>query len=718
MRLRPLPFAIAIGLLCTILPLPKVTHAQLTATLHGTLTDPSGAAVVGAIVSAQVEDSNAKPTETKSEADGKFSLTLSPGRYRLSVAHPSFERAAQDFTLSAGESRVWDVRLLLAKLSSTVVVTASAQPTTAVNTPALVDVISKEEIEARQEDVLLSLLTSEEGASFAQLGPMGGIASYFLDGGNSYYTKVLVDGTPVNEPGGAVDFSNLTLDGIDKIEVVHGASSALYGSDAMSGVIQIFTHRGTTTTPELILFGEGGSFGTGRGSAQLSGLLGAFDYSATVGYISSNGQGPGDTFRDTTLSGNFGWKFSETDSFRLTLRSNTSGAGQPGQTLLPNESEIGQASNLQDFSANLAWNFQIGNNWQQRFTGYESRFQLVEFSPEFGSFTTEYNRAGLTEQSSYLFHNGAATAGYMFEVENGPEHRENQAGYVEVRYNFGPRLTTIVGARAEANGFFGTRVVPRVGGSYALRYGHDFWGDTRLRASYGLGIVEPQMFPSGCTPILDPERSTTVQAGGDQMLANDRLRVSVTYFHNTFHDIVSFNPTAATPNCPPFGGSFFNTDLARAWGANSSLEAKVARWLRIAGNYTYDDSKVLKSPNATDLALIAGNRLFFRPLHAANLTASTHFWRMGWNIAGQYMGRRADSDFDSSVTDGVCIGFCITSTPAWVRWDLWNSMDLGHNVTLMGRVDNLFNNHYQTAVGYPALRLNYRAGIRYVWGRE
>lgn len=709
MRLGRLEALLLAGLFEFVLAVPSATKAQTTATLHGILTDPTGAAVADVHVVAQPLDSSAKPAETASNAEGKYSISVSPGRYRVSAARESFQSVEEELTLAAGESREWNARLALAKLSATVVVTGSAQPSLADTTSALVDVISKEELDQRQEDSLLRVLASEQGAAFSQLGPIGGIASYFLDGGNSYYTKVLVDGTPVNEPGGAVDFSNFTLDGIDKIEIMHGAGSALYGSDAMTGVVQVFTHRGTTTTPELILLGEGGTFDTGRGAAQLSGLTGLFDYSLTAGYIHSNGQGPGDQFRDTTLSGNFGWKFSDTDTLRLTLRNNSSGAGQPGQTLLPNGSAIGQNSDLQDFSAGLAWNFQIGNHWQEQLTGYESHFQDEEFSPEFGPFTTKYNRAGLTEQTSYLFNNGMVTAGYMFEVENGPEHRVNQAGYAEIRYNIGKRLTTIAGARVEANGFFGTRWVPRAGASYALRYGQGFWGDTRLRASYGKGIVEPEMFPAGCTPVLDPEQSTTVQAGVDQVMANDRLRLSVTYFHNSFHDIVSFASTDVNPNCPPFGGSFFNTDLARAWGANSSFEAKVTRWLRITGNYSYDDSKVISAPNATDPALVAGNRLFLRPLHAANLTATTHFWRMSWSMAGQYVGRRADSDF-------LFPPLGITSTPAWVRWDLWNSIDMGHRLTLLGRVDNLFNNHYQTAVGYPALRLNWRLGVRYVLG--
>ena len=374
---------------------------------------------------------------------------------------------------------------------------------------------------------------------------------------------MLVDGTPVNQPGGSVDFSNLTLANVDKIEIVHGASSALYGSDAMDGVIQIFTHRGVTQTPQLTIEGDGGTFGTGHGAGQLSGLLGKFDYSAAVDYFSTNGQGRDDYFRDVTSSGNFGWTFSDTDSLRLSLRNNSSDAGQPGQTLLPGEANFGQSSDLHDFAANLAWNFSTGEHWQHSLSAFESRFQLVEVSPPFGTFSSQYNRAGAQEQSSYLFKNGSFTAGYENEVENGPSAgRHNQAGYVEVHYPIlGKRLTAIAGVRVEANGFFGTRTVPRIGAAYALRTGQSgLWGATRLRASYGQGIKEPDILPLTCGPQLKPEQSTTVDAGIDQYFAVRPVAfLRSPTSHNEFRDIISFAfGGSARRTVRAFGGSYFN----------------------------------------------------------------------------------------------------------------------------------------------------------------
>jgi outer membrane cobalamin receptor len=722
MRLRLLPVIVGGILFGTFLVFPALTPAQTTPTITGILSDPSGAAVVGAQINAVTLDSSRKATTTQSGPGGKFVLVLSPGRYRVTVKHPSFILTEQEFVLAAGETPTWEVRLALEPLSSKVVVSATAEPALADTLPVPVDVITKQDSDNREEIWLGAMLTTAQGVSLGRTGAYGGASSIFVDGGNSNFTKVLVDGTPVNLPGGAVNFSNFTLENVDKIEIVHGASSALYGSDAMSGVVQIFTHRGTTRLPQLTLEGDGGTFDTGHGAAQLSGLLGAFDYSAAASFFSTNGQGLNDSFRDTTLSGNFGYRFSEANTLRVTVRSDRSIAELPGQPSLGAPTP-GQRNDINDVSANLRWDYAAGEHWQNHLVGYESRNQDVSIS-SFGPFPTEFNRAGLDEQASYQFHNGGVTAGYVFEQETGPAPtRHNQAGYTELRYQFGKRLTAIAGGRAEANGAFGTRVVPRLGASYALREGRDFWGATRLRASYGLGIKEPEMLPPGCGPDLKPERSNTFNAGMDQYLASDRLHLSFTYFHNDFRDIVSFANVSVNPNCPAFGGSFFNTDEAWAHGGSISFEAKATRWLRIVGNYTYDDTRVVKAgPMETDPAMIVGSRLFRRPLHSANLMANAHFRRMNWNVSGAYVGRRADSDFLSTFVNGVCQpgpgSPCITSNPSYVRWDLANSIALGYGFSTVARVENLLNNHYQDAVGFPALRLNWRLGMRYQWGRE
>ena len=719
MKIRLLWMA-ALAVVCLLVP-GKSIHAQSTETsnakLTGMLTDPSGAVVSGAIVRAIPSGGTA--IAATSGADGRFTLSLNAGRYRVVIAATSFTRVEQDFSFAAGETREWNVRLMLERLSANVVVSATAEPTPAAVATFPVDTITREDISERQAIWLAPLIASEPGAALSKLGAQGGVASFFLDGGDSNFTKFLVDGVPMNQPGGAIELENFDLEGVDKVEIVHGASSALFGSDAVSGVVQVLSHRGTTTTPELVLEGDGGTFESGRGSAQLSGLAGKFDYSATAGYFATSGQGPNDYMRDLGLAGNVGYKFSDTNWLRLTMRDSTFDAGVPGQELLLPPSLVDH-DNLHTFTTGLTWDFQPGEHWHNHLIGWDTRIDQGFFN-SFGNAFNLFNRAGFDEQSSYLFPRGGVTLGYTYEVENGSEggphsRRNNQAGYIEARYQFGQRVTVTAGARAEANASFGTRVVPRAGVAYALRFGHDFWGATRLRASYGEGIKEPDFFDSfsqdPCdpgNPNLSPERSKTFDAWADQVLASDRLRVSVDFFHNDYYDIVSFASFPPTAACPFGTGTFFNTDKARAYGARTSFEAKPVRWLRFSGNYTYDDSLVIASPNFFDSTLAPGNRLAKRPMHSATLVANAHFRRMNWNLAGYYVGRRTDSDF---------LGFGITSNPSYVRWDLGTSYEFTRKLSALARVENLFDRRYQEAIGYPALGLNYRLGMRFVWGGE
>jgi outer membrane cobalamin receptor len=708
-----------IAVLAVSLPAVSFAQAEARATLTGDFTDPSGAVIRDVTITAEPQTNTGVAASTKSDAAGHFSLTLVPGNYRVVISAPAFERVEENVTLAAGETREMNVKLTLEKLSASVVVTASAEPMLAADSAAPVDVVTRQDIDERDEIWLAPVLGSEPGAAISRLGAEGGVTTYFLDGGDSDFTKFLVDGVPVNEPGGAIELENYSLQSVDKIEIVHGASSALFGSDAVDGVVQIFSHRGTTSTPELELTGEGGTFGTGLGNVQLSGVAGRFDYSASGGYFATGGQGPNDYFRNVPFAGNFGWKFSDTDTLRLTVRETGSDSGVPGQTIFLPPSLVDH-DDLHNLAAGITWDFMAGDHWHNELRTTDSRIQEAYIN-SYGNSYNLYNRANFEDQATYLFPQGGVSAGYMYEVENGAEggpdsRRNNQAGYVEVRYQFGRRVTATAGVRAEANASFGTRVVPRAGIAYALRYGHDFWGATRLRASYGEGIKEPDFYDSfsndPCNPgnpNLKPEQSTTIHAGADQVLANDRFRISVDYFHNDFTDIVSFASLPPTAACPYGTGQFFNTDKARAFGANSSFEARATRWLHIHGNYTYDDTLVIASPNFYDPTLAPGNRLAKRPLHSATLIANANFHRMNWNLAGYYVGRRTDSDY---------LGLGITSNPSYVRWDLGTSYHFTRKLSALARVENLFDRRYQDAVGYPALGLNWRLGMKYVWGGE
>jgi vitamin B12 transporter len=721
------------SLLLTAVPLNAQTNAA-NAHLTGMLLDSSGAAVGDVRITAQPEGQSGAPVSSaNSSADGHYVLSVPPGRFRVRFERPPFTARDATLNFTAGENRVLDLQLHLEPLSSSVIVTAQAEPALERDTTAPVTVITRDEIDRRQAVTITDALFFAPGISIGRNGPQGGLASIFLDGGNSSFTKVLIDGTPVNEPGNAVDFSNFTLDNIDKIEIVHGAESSLYGSDAVAGVIQLFTHRGATRIPEFSMFGEGGTFNTGRGGGELSGLLGAFDYSAAASYFQTEGQGPNNTFRNRTLSGNFGYAFTNTNQIRLALRNNTSNAGIPGQTLF-DAPRLYQINDLHDFSANARWDFSSGTHWHHQLSGAESYHHQISANPVAsfpGDFTFadtfQYNRASVNAQTSYLLPKFGVTLGYQNEIENGfvsylnvgHIRRNNQGGFLDVRYRPHSHVSIDLGLRAEANGNFGTRVVPRAEAAVTLRFGTGFWGDTRYHVFYGQGIKEPRFdqsygfdpcFPGN--PTLKPEQSKTWSTGVEQKLAGDRAKISADYYSNRFYDMVSFAfcfPGKPCPATPPAGcgfgfGNFFNTDLARARGTNISAEVRPLRWLMIAGNYSYADTLVIASPNTSDPALLPGNRLIRRPPHSGSLTINTAFRGLNLTLAGYFTGVRTDSDFHF---------LNLTRNPGYARFDVAASYDFRHGVSLYAHANNVFDKQYQEVLGYPALGRDVRVGMKY-----
>ncbi len=732
------------------------------ATVQGLLTDATGAAVSGAVVTVQGLSSPADAIADYFWKRWRFRVEVPSGRYRLTITHEALTSVEQVLELRDGETRELNVMLQIEPLSANVVVSAEAQPieTTAASEP--IDIITRDEIDQRQAVELAPLLETLPGFSLAQTGPSGGVVSLFLDGGNSNFTKVLVDGIPANEPGGAIDLSNFTLDAVDKIEVVHGAQSALSGSDAVTGTVEILTHRGSTRIPLLALDSEGGSFDTGRGAAQLSGIIGHFDYSTTAAYFDTAGQGVNDRFLNRTLSGNFGLHINERDSVRLTVRDNTSDAGEPGQTLFT-PPDLDAHNGLHNLMAGLTWDFATGTHWQhhawasetdlhQLFQNLLSDYYLS--SDPFGecdfarspqavpsaycdfpyNSRNQYSRAEFGAQSTYASRRFALSAGYQYEVENAfladlsglHARRNNQAGFLDGRWQPSARLVLNAGFRAEDNASFGTRGVPRAGASYTLRNGHDFWDETRLRFIYGQGIKEPSLDQTFGTdpcnpgnPTLRPEQSRTIHAGIEQNLDGDKVNISTDYFHNDFRDIVSFTscfpggPCPVTPpaGCPSGFGTYFNTDLARAQGANISITARPNRWFNLRGNYTYDGSRVIAAPNVFNPVEAPGNRLLRRPVNSGSLILNGAFKRFDGDLAGVFIGRRADSDF-------LFPSLGLTSNPGYVRFDLAASFRFNAKITVTGRITNLLNKGYQDVLGFPALQRAAYVGMRFRFGGD
>src|SRR5208283_298898 len=466
--------------------------------ISGHLTDPGGGGVGGVRVTAQLENMPDAPLwSATSSTDGAYDLSVPPGRYRVHFSRDTFAPRDVTVELAPGTMRPLDFRMELQPLSDRVLVTAEAEPISAQLSPAPSSIVGREEIEQRQSVFFPDLLIYTPGVAFGRTGP-NGTASIFLDGGNSNFTKVLVDGTSINPPGGAVDFSILTTDNVDKVEIVRGAESAIYGTDAVSGVVQLISHRGSTVVPAFSIFSEGGTFSSYRGGGQISGLAGHFDYAGAASYLQTGGEYPNSDFINRTLSGNFGYAISDTNQLRLTLRNNSGDAGIPGEIGFTPPS-LHQRYNQELFSANARWDFATGTHWQNDLMGAEAYTRQHSFNATQSFYATDpsafcpqtnpsavataefcdyvydslysYNVASVTGQTTYSIQKFAATAGYQYTVENGSIYylpqphvrRNNQAGYLDFRYLPMSRLAFDFGARAEDNGYYGTRVVPRVG---------------------------------------------------------------------------------------------------------------------------------------------------------------------------------------------------------------------------------------------------------------
>ncbi len=252
---------------------PAAVSAQESGTLSGQVVDTLGARVAGASVTLSRDGSQV--TESKSGGEGTFTFSnLSAGRYQVTATAQGFQpRTSDPVYAGPGARATVEVVLEVGPLQQDVVVTAEAGQVLQSQTGAPVTVIDSQLLEAINKPDVLEALRLVPGAQIVQVGERGGATSLFLRGGNSNFTKVLVDGMPANDIGGGFDFSQLDTAGVDRIEVLRQTNSVRYGSDALTGVVNIQTRRGTARVPEFEYAIDGGNLSTFRNSISLGGAV-------------------------------------------------------------------------------------------------------------------------------------------------------------------------------------------------------------------------------------------------------------------------------------------------------------------------------------------------------------------------------------------------------------------------------------------------------------
>jgi len=713
--------------------------------ISGAVVDDSGRALPRARVRA-FDASGGEIAATFADEAGRFRLTATDEGCRVEASLTGFAPAS----VPCEGAQPLRVALAVAPIEETVIVTATRTEAPTAQVGASVTVFTSDDLERRRVPLVADLLRSTPGAIVVRAGAPGGVTSLFVRGGESSYNKVLLDGIPLNEPGGTFNFSGVTTDDLDRVEIVRGAQSALFGSDAMASVVQLITKRAPAASrPGGSAWIEGGTYSTIRGGGNVAGVSGGFDYAVGAARLATDNREPNNTFTDTTLSGNAGVALGASARLRFVGRAQLQHSGTPGQTaferpdldaFFEQHNGVGGAAFDQQLTAAVRQraSYSIAVTHQQstdlvadppyipRFDGRSAPFAFSDF--RFDSFNALRRHHASYQADVRLANDGAhgshlltlaadwdgerATLEDRLAATSTPASRDN-TGFVAQHQAIWPRIIVTASGRIDRNASFGTAAVPRGAVVFVAREAparrlDAAVGETRLHAAAGLGIKEPTLLQSFSpspffrgNPDLAPERSRSVEAAVEQRLARDRVRVEAVWFDNRFRNLIS----TRTTNPATFEAMYFNIGLTRARGAELTVDAAPVAPLRVRGGYTFLDSEILESTSPSSVVLQAGQSLFRRPRHSG-------FFGIGWirgrvtaDLSGVFIGRYADSDFASLQPP-------ILEHPSYATWDARVSAAVAPHASLLLSIDNLGDADYMEPLGYRALRRAVRAGVR------
>jgi len=558
---------IACLFVASLLLSPASALAAEQGSLRGTVSDPLGALVAGAKVELLNGATVVKTTTTDGAGNYAFDVTEN-ARYRVRAVAPTFQgTTSESIYVTKSVKAVLDITLATQTLTQQVSVTASATPTPIAQIAASVTVLTADDY--RQYTEVQEPLRQIPGLQVTQIGQLGGTTGLSIRGGNTDANKVLIDDVPVNDIGGAVDFSNFATVGIQQIEVLREPNSALYGSDALAGVVSLTTARGTTKLPLFTYAGDGGNFSTYHQEVTASGVARQLDYYGAFGRVDSRNNLPNDSFHNATYVGNFGWDPNPANDLRFTVRHLSFSGGQPNGILLfgiPDDA----AQKAQNTYYSGAWNNQATTKWHNeiRYGGLRLRSQFDDFAPTgipdpsgSGNFLgapitiTGANGFSVTGQAIFQFAGNTypnqfaaitnrdfvyaqtdyrvtphivALGGFKYEAERGstqssgfPASRVSRGNYsytLQISGDIGNRLYYNVGSGIEDNGLFGLAGTPRASLAYYLARpsGSGWLTGTKLHASFSKGIKEPNVFQEGSS-LFD---ILSALPDGNQLIAN------------------------------------------------------------------------------------------------------------------------------------------------------------------------------------------------------
>jgi vitamin B12 transporter len=625
-----------------------------------------------------------------------------------------------------------------------VVVTATKTEIPIKQVTSAVEVITGEQMQQRKVKTVAEALRWAQGLSVNQSGGPGTSVDVRMRGGTPEQTLVMIDGAIVNSATlGNYDFANLTTDNIDRIEILRGNQSMLWGSDAMGGVINITTKRGHGT-PNFSAFSEYGSFNSLRSGANLNGKKGPVDIAASLSRWDTSGfsainyrrgaterdgyhnwQGSirlgVDLPKDGRLEFNFRWMNGIVSFDNFLFNPVTSQFNAPADS-------FGEKSQNNEHIYSGNYTQPITDWWSQRLTLSRATQSLVSTTGTIarnlvtGLDETPFRQDSEVNTTSNRiewqnnFQLGKpllVTAGYQFREQQGENFDRvmnttflpnkivsSHAGFAEAQLNLWDRLFGTAGLRQDEYNVFGSATTYRVTGGYL----HQETG-TKLRGSYGTGFRAPTInqlfFPFFGNPNLQPEKSQGLDVGVDQTLFNDRVVLSVGYFWTRYRNLILSVQDPVVCGTSLFGVNFcaVNVGLARAQGIESSAKFKLIRdqlWIKsldLQFQYTYTTTNNLTNDGDTRLPKWPLNQwstiLSYQPIEALRVS-----------LEGRFVGQRYNNVGNTSPIGSFYV------------WNMSATYDVNSSMQVYMRADNLFSRHYEEVLFFGTPTKSIFGGMR------
>jgi vitamin B12 transporter len=625
-----------------------------------------------------------------------------------------------------------NVWLLLVALQDTVtlkpvVVTANRIPVSADAVAAAVTVMRGTDLVAQGIRTVAEALREVPGVTIVETGSFGGQASLFLRGGESDYVKVLVDGVPLNLPGGGIDLADITTDNIDRIEVVRGPGSVLYGSDAMTGVVQIFT-RGGQGTGRLGAELRAGTYGAVDAAVDVTGRNRGIGYAARVSRFSADGLYPyNNDYRNSVASARVQLTPDAGSDVSLSYRYGddvyhfpTLGDGTPADSN-QRSSERGPLFSLSAGRVLGSFEARLLATWRE----VRLLFNDEPDSPaQDGAFRSrDYVRRATTGGLlTWRTKDLTLTGGLEYEDERQRGRSEFSASFgtfpdsiavlrfttgyfTQAIIGTGEPIAITLGGRVDGNSQFGTHATYRGGLVYRVE------SDWRTRFSVGTGFKEPTFFENYArgfvtgNPNLKPERSLSWEAGLERSVAGQGT-LAVTYFNQRFRDLVEFTgaPAPGQPN-------YFNIAGASASGLEAELTTSVINNVELSVRYTYLRTRVDRSADSSaDALFVPGQPLLRRPTHTVFPHVFASLGRAHVSLGVRWIGERDDLDFRRPFGQRR-----VTFQP-YAQVNGSAEYDFGRFV-LSGRIENAFNDQTEETPGFRPRGRTVLVGGRVALGR-